>query len=137
MPFRRLDAAAAQYLMQLLTRLFATYAIVQGAGIILGGSQRWSSSKALATALALPGAPATWGALLLLAGALALYGTFRSPRVTRIGCFGISVWSFCFALALVPNLVTSFTASTTGVFVYGKDAIAAMVLAVAYRHVRA
>lgn len=135
MPFRRLDAATAQYLIQALARLFATYAIIQGAGIILGGSSRWTSSRGLAAALAVPGSPYTWGAILALAGAVALWGTFDHPRLAQLGCYLIAVWSGCFAIAIFLTFLGT-NGATTGFITYGKDGIAAVVLAIAYRHVR-
>lgn len=132
MPERRLPPHLAQWIVQTLARLTAVYAILQGLFIIIGGGDRWQS-PAFATAMAVPGAPESWGAVICLAGSLALAGTFHPrPLMTSTGLGIIAVWSFFFTVSLLAVLIHNPTGATTGVFVYSYGAITATVLAVAY-----
>lgn len=133
-PHRRIDPAAAQWLIQSLTRMLATYAVIQGVGIILGGSARWEGNPALAAALSFPGAPASWGFVLGGCGLVTLTGTFVSARAARYGASGISAWSLFFALTLAQNVIDSPKASTTGPGTYAFLGFTAAFLAVAYRN---
>lgn len=132
MPERRLPPDLAQWIVQALARLTATYAILQGTFIVLGGRERWQSPS-LATAMSLPGAPESWGLALLIAGLFALAGTF-APRAatTAVALAGIGAWSFFFALSLFVTLLHTPEVATTGVFVYSYGAVTSCVLAVTY-----
>lgn len=132
MPERRLAPELSQWVVQSLSRLLATYAILQGLFIVIGGAARWSG-KSLATALAFPGAPASWGLILFALGVIALACTFR-PRMRAVAAslFAIAVWDLFFAVSLLITLLQEPTAPTTGFFVYGHQAVLACVLAVTY-----
>jgi hypothetical protein len=133
MPERRLQPHLAQWIVQSLTRLLATYAILQGFAIVLGGTERWQS-PALATALSFPGAPASWGLILGVLGAVTLAATFRPYlRVVAWCVFGISVWCMFFAGSLFWALLKLPNTATTGVGTYTFMALAAALLAVAYK----
>lgn len=133
MPERNLDARLSQWIVQSLARLLATYAIFQGLFIIVGGADRWRGAS-LTTALAFPGAPASWGVILLACGVLTLAATFRPRmRVVSWALFAIAVWDLFFALSLLATLLRYPEAPTTGVFVYGHQAVLACFLAFAYR----
>jgi hypothetical protein len=129
---RRLPPDLSQWVVQALSRLLATYAIFQGATIILGGPERWQG-QAFITALTFPGAPASWGFALLTFGSLALAGTF-TPRMRLTACalFLVGVWSLFFTITLAKTALEVPTAATTGVFVYGHMTVTACVLAVTY-----
>ena len=134
MPYRRLAPDLAQWTVQALTRLTATYAVVQGAGIIIGGPDRWGS-RALRVALSVPGAPASWGWALLGLGILTLALTFYNRhRLVLVSMFGIATWSMFFAVSLTPSVLEQGSrVATTGPLTYGFIAVAACVLGVAYR----
>lgn len=137
MPERRLHPAVSQWILLSLTRLFATYAILQGAAIIVGGRDRWRGPS-FATALEVPGAPESWGWALGVFGAVALYGTFRSlMATTALAMFLVGVWSTFFAGSFVVSLFRVENAATSGIFTYGCMAVTSYVLAVGYWQSRA
>lgn len=136
MPFQRLDATASKILVQMLARALALYGVVQGVGILLGGSGRWDGVPALELALAVPGAPPTWGVVILVLGVACMVGTYRSVRVTKWACYGIGGWGVFFALSLIPVVLTEPHAATTGPPVYFLQAFVATAIGVAYRQAR-
>lgn len=86
-----------------------TLATAFGATIIAchieSGSLRWSAS-AWAFALEVPGSPATWGAVALLAGALVLYGNAKRHRRSRLwGCWIAFIWFCSLAVAALTTFV--------------------------------
>lgn len=134
---RNLAPDLSQWLVQALARLIATFAIVQGLGIIVGGADRWRG-PGFAVALTVPGAPATWGWALFLLGALALWGTFTTHRrLTWVALAGLGVWSLFFAISFLVVVLTIPGSATTGIFTYGFVAANAFVLAQGYRSSRA
>lgn len=137
MPERRLPPDLAQWVVQALSRLLATFAILQGAAIILGGRDRWQGSG-FTVAMTVPGAPATWGWALLGFGAAALWATWAPKRrVAAVALTGIGAWCLFFAGSFVKVVLDIPNAPTTGIFTYGFMAVFACVLAVAYRRSQA
>lgn len=127
-----LNPRIAQWTVQSAARLLATFAVVQGVAILIGGAIRWSA-PAFRVALQLPGAPASWGLALLLSGALALAGSLlRGRRTTVVGMYAIAVWCGFFALAFLGAYGDPH-ASTTGVSAYGALMVLSILLASAYR----
>lgn len=113
-----------------LSRLLASYAILQGATVSLYGPDRWATSPALQVALTLPGKTTTWGTVLLLAGSLALYGSItRRMRLTFTGHGLAGLWSMFFAVSMARSLLPGAAGPTTGVFVYGAESVCFLVLA--------
>lgn len=136
MPERRLQPDLAQWVVQSLARLLATFAILQGGAIIVGGTDRWRGPS-FAVALTVPGAPATWGWALAIFGALALYGTFHPRhRLTGWALAAIGAWCMFFAGSFVIVLTQLEHAPTTGIFTYGFMAVFACILSVAYSRSR-
>lgn len=132
MPERRLQPDLAQWIVQALTRLLATYSLIQGAGIILGGPDRWQG-KGLAVAMSVPGAPASWGWALTTLGVICLTATFKpAARTVALSLAGIGAWSFFFAITLAVTTAQTPTVATTGAPTYTLAAIIAGVLAVPY-----
>lgn len=89
------------YGASLVIRAIGTWAIFQGVMIILGGPLRWAN-PAYNTANLMPGSPYTWGVLIVLGGALIMYGsltnrylplknfTYQQPTFTSVnGKFGL------------------------------------------------
>ena len=129
---QRLNQQISQWTVQALTRLLATFAILQGVGIVLGGPTRWVG-PAFALALSVPGAPATWGITLGALGAVALAGTFSARHsLTGLACVAIGAWSLFFAGSFLITAQCSSTAATTGIFAYGHLCVLACTLGVAY-----
>lgn len=129
----KLEPNLARWVIQALARLLATYALVQGVVIVMGGAQRWRGS-ALAIAMQVPGAPATWGIALGICGALALLGTFRARMLLTSAALSlIGAWCMFFAISQLIVVVRDPHAGSTGVGTYTVLAIIAAVLSVAYR----
>lgn len=125
--------ALALWIVRSATRLAATFAVLQGLGIILSHPRRWGSDAFL-TALSIPGAPPVWGWLLAGAGALALGGSLaRRPRLVMLGLYLSAAWSLFFALSFIRSALVSPTASTTGIGSYLFLAALMVLLAEAHR----
>lgn len=130
---RYLRPDSSQWVVQALTRLVCTYAIVQGLFIINGGRQRWNG-PAFETALNVPGAPESWGYSLVIVGAIGLYATLALKMQTVFwAMMGIALWFTFFTLSLLHTAVTNPEAATTGIITYGTLAIACVVLGAVYR----
>jgi len=128
----QLHPQIAQWTVQALTRLLATFAIIQGVAIVVGGPGRWRGPS-FTTALSVPGAPASWGIVLGVLGTVALLGTFtRHHTATGIAAIGIGAWSMFFATSFVITAARYEGAATTGIFTYGQLCVASVVLGVAY-----
>lgn len=73
-------------------------AVAFGATIVAchveSGASRWSAA-AWAFALEVPGSPATWGVIILAAGAVLLYGHYRDQYRTRLYSAHLAFWWFC------------------------------------------
>jgi hypothetical protein len=115
------------------TRLMATFAAFQGLFIILGHKERWGS-PALKTALQFPGAPESWGAVLMVCGLMALAGSLtRRWWLIRAGMLGIAIWCFFFASTFVYTAITDHRAGTTGILTYVVIGLFCCLMAVAYK----
>ena len=129
---RQLSPRIAQWTVQALTRLFATFGLVQGVFIVIGGAGRWQA-PGLAVAMLVPGAPATWGVAIGIIGAIALYGTFRSMlRVTAYAMIAMGAWCLFFATSLILVVIHNDRVATTGVWTYLLASITACTLSAAY-----
>jgi lysylphosphatidylglycerol synthetase-like protein (DUF2156 family) len=118
---------------RLVSRLSAGYCLVQGISIILGDDVRFSG-PAYATAMSVPGAPDIWGALLIGAGLLMVFGLSAGRDViAAVGAFFASAWSALFAVAFAVSASRFSEANLTAMWVYGKDAVLFVILAVILR----
>jgi len=135
MSLRDLDARVARWTVQALTRTVAAYALLAGLLIIKGGPNRWHGAS-YATALSVPGAPATWGWALLVCGLCGLVGTFYvrawTWRVVVAGLVGVAAWCLFFAASFALTAVHDDHAATTGVPTYLLFSVLSIILAVAY-----
>lgn len=126
----------AQVAVQMTARLLATFAVVEGVVIIIGGRGRWSD-LGHQVALAVPGAPATWGVALLVAGAIAFVGSVMDRMHTvALGLFLGGIWSFFFSVAFGASAVLYDQATTTAAWTYGALAIIYFLISVAYHQSR-
>src|SRR5689334_12024208 len=64
---KALDAHIAQWVVRLWTAFGAVYALFIGVSILLGGENRFAA-PAYQIALRVPGAPWTWGVIILTSG---------------------------------------------------------------------
>ena len=123
-----LDAHVAQWGMRALVRALATYAVVIGVTILLGGRARFAGLSYEA-ALNTPGAPTSWGIWISMAGLVAITGTFLAkPRVVMIGTFFAALWCLLFASAFAIAALKHDQANTTGMWTYLVLAVAFLVL---------
>jgi hypothetical protein len=87
--FTRLTSLAA-------LSLAAAYGLIT----MLGGAARWSS-PAYEVALQVPGAPESWGAVLLGSALMGAVGfATRALPVVMIGFAGCAAWAGCFAFCI-------------------------------------
>jgi len=114
-----IDPRIAQWTVQAFARLLATYAIVNGVHIILSGASRFSAIS-YETAMRVPGAPTSWGVILVIAGVIALFGTltFR-PSVACVGLWIGGVWSMFFAVTFIASFFKHPGGNPTGMWAYG------------------
>ncbi|WP_280224913.1 hypothetical protein [Nocardia farcinica] len=95
-----IDPAVARSFTRLTALAFLAFGAVHGLLTVLGGQARWSA-PAYEVALQIPGAPESWGAVLLAASLLGLIGcAARLLPVIMAGFAGCAVWATCFALCV-------------------------------------
>lgn len=118
------QAAASRLAIQLVVAVSMVYAQIQGLGIVLGGGDRFSNAhSAYAIAQSFPGGHYSWGLILFFIGVIGLFAvTLYKRRTTMITLLLLASWSFAFALCFARAAAIYPTASTTGMWVYGKDA---------------
>lgn len=105
------------------TRLTAiatlVFAAIYGLITIVGGAARWSS-PAYEVALQVPGAPESWGAVLLGAAIMGLLGfAVRALPVILVGFAGCMAWSACFAVAIAAVAWRNDSVGWGGVATWG------------------
>lgn len=116
MPDENLSEDAKNEIIELNGRDLALLAIATGTVILVchveSGTRRWASAI-WETALAIPGAPATWGVVLLIGGVL-MYRTRdcdspRTRRIHRAGCTISMAWwamiAFFWAITIADDLI--------------------------------
>lgn len=132
----KINPRVAQVAVQMTARLIATFAIIQGVTIIIGGPHRWSGLS-YSVALKAPGAPASWGIVLLLFGVAALAGSLldRLELVTW-GVFLTGLWCLFFALSFATGAWLYRDANTTAMWTYGLLTVLCSVIAAAYHQSR-
>lgn len=119
--------------MRMAAYVFACYAILQGALIIVGGEKRFTA-LGYDAAMQVPGAPEIWGFSIGLAGILAFIGV--KNRMYLLGGLGMliaAIWSLMFSMAFLISAVQHPEANLTAIAAYGKDAVLFTLLASAHR----
>ena len=126
---RAVDPHVSQWAVRTISRIAATYAIVIGITILVGGAPRFGSVS-YEVARNIPGAPWSWGVAILAAGAVLLVGTLiGSPLTSALGAFVAASWSLMFAIAFALAAQHNPLANTTGQWTYGMIAMIFMVVA--------
>lgn len=119
--------------MRMSALVMASYAILQGILIIVGGPDRFAA-LGYSAAMQLPGAPESWGVAILLAGVTAFWGVkTRTYRLGGLGMLLAALWSLMFAIAFCISATRYPEANLTAIAAYGKDAILFTLMASAYR----
>lgn len=113
-----IDPHVAQWAIRVITRIFAIYAVVVGCAIVVGGAPRFAGVS-YRVALSIPGAPATWGVVIAVAGLVALTGSLvGKPTLTGVGMAAAAIWSLLFASAFALTAWQYPEANTTAVWIY-------------------
>lgn len=122
--------AAYEHGLNLVVRVLTAYCLIQGVAIIVGGEERFHGVS-YRFALGTPGAPVSWGAILLLAGiTIALAKATDHCTIAAFG-FGIAgLWNTFFAIAFLRAALENPDANLTAMWVYGKDAFIFMIVGI-------
>ncbi|MFE2994988.1 hypothetical protein ACFXG4_08255 [Nocardia sp. NPDC059246] len=95
-----INPAVAEAFTRLTALALLVFAVVYGVITIVGGESRWSA-PAYEVALQVPGAPESWGAVLLGAAVMGSLGfATRTLVLVMVGFAGCAAWSTCFALSI-------------------------------------
>lgn len=114
---------------RLVSKVVALYCLVQGLNIILAGPIRFGAAG-YRYALAAPGAPWSWGALIVVAGVVMTVGLISmEPKVTAVGIYIAAGWSAFFGIVFAWAAYVDPTANTTGMWAYGVMAVLFTILA--------
>lgn len=114
--------------------VFSVYGVLQGTVIILGGPNRFSAIG-YRTAMAVPGAPPSWGWFLLVASLAAVIGVRMGKwRIGQWGMGACGLWSMFFAVTFAVSAVRYENANLTAMVTYGKDAVMFILISVIYHH---
>lgn len=99
------------------TILLILFGMVLGLVTVLGGEKRWSA-PAFEAALSVPGAPESWGWVLLAASAATLYGYWNSRGIglylLTFGMFLMGLWFLFFGIAFLVQFIDNNTVSANG-----------------------
>jgi hypothetical protein len=126
-----LNLAAALWAVQALSRLLATAGVLLGLNVILRPG--WDGNEIYRTALQVPGAPPTWGwVVLIIAANIGLGQWLRKPRCVAFGHFAASVWAMFFALSILKTFWDTPTIPTGGIIVYFTLAVTHLVIGAVY-----
>lgn len=129
---KALDPHIAQWVVRLWTAFGAVYALFIGVSILLGGQNRFAA-PAYQIALKVPGAPWTWGVIILVSGIVLSVGIMLGKtRITAAGAFLAMFWSLMFSVPFAVALVKTETANGTGVWSYLYIAVGFMLTAGAH-----
>jgi hypothetical protein len=95
-----MQPAVALAFARLTALALLVFGTAYGAITIVGGAARWSS-PAYEVALQVPGAPESWGAVLLGSALMGAVGfAARALPVIMIGFAGCAAWAGCFAFCI-------------------------------------
>lgn len=113
--------------------MYAGLAIVYGTSIIVGGEDRWAA-PAYKTALTVPGAPATWGAVFLTFGVILLVGviTGRTTPI-RVGAGLCALWCMFFAVTFLVETIRNDAVGYGGPILWGWFAVMYLIRMVSNR----
>lgn len=112
------DPHVAQWLVRTVTRAVATYAVVVGVTILLGGPTRFAGLSYRA-AIETPGAPESWGISIVIAGLLMLIGSiWAKPVLIGVGAVLGAIWALLFATAFGIAALWFDEANTTAPWAY-------------------
>lgn len=124
----RMSLVVATILARMTIWVLGGYAVAQGIGILVGGAGRWHGPTYRVLVQA-PGGHAFWAVGIIIFGMVTLSGSLaRSWWLKAVGLAGIAGWSICFSFGVLTAILGSPEGGTTGVAVYFKDALVAIIL---------
>jgi hypothetical protein len=127
-----LDFRVALWAVQALSRLLATAGFLLGLNVVIHAG--WAGNSIYTTALMLPGAPPSWGWIILGCSLIIAVGQFtRRLTITAWGHFGASAWAMFFGLSILKSFWDIPTVPTGGVITYGTIALMHLVIGAAYK----
>lgn len=106
-----------------VTAAFAAMAIGYGILTFIFGPRLWGPPAApgglYSTAMTVPGAPQTWGAVAIVAGVLILVGQYRRRYLMlQWGCRVWSTWLFFFAITFTIDAFNGVATANPPAWVY-------------------
>lgn len=114
----KINPRVAQWAILQATRTMCLFAILQGLNIIFSDVDRWGADS-FVYVMAVPGAPPTWGYVLIFGGGLATIGGLTGRLVLlSFGCWVCSAWSVFFAGVFGKAAMDDAQASTLGLLTY-------------------
>lgn len=127
-----LQPHVAQWTVQALARGASTVAIILGIIIIQGGAARWRD-RIFEVALQFPGAPQSWGALIVVFGLVALVGSLCGRRkIVATGLYLCAVWTLALGSTLGAEAFQNPNVSRTDSILYFGTTVLFILLGAAY-----
>ena len=126
-----LSPVVTMWAVQALSRLLATAGVLLGLNVIIRPA--WTDGGIYATALMLPGAPPSWGWIILACSINIAIGQFtRRLLCTAVGHFAASIWATFFGLSILKSFLDYPSVPTGGVVTYATIALTHLVIGAAY-----
>lgn len=125
----------AQDLIQDLTRLLASGAILWGVFTVIGGIEKWST-PIYKTALQFPGAPESWGIVAIATGGMLLAGSLLGPKGRKlilIGGYGCGIWNMFFAGSFLKEFLGASQVSAGASIQFATSSVVFILLTSIYR----
>lgn len=114
----KINPRIAQWAVLQAARVMCLFAILQGLNIIFSDIDRWGADS-FVYVMAVPGAPPTWGYVLVFGGALATVGgIFGKFWIITAGCWVCCTWSLFFSSVFLKAAIDDAQASSLGFITY-------------------
>lgn len=131
-PELRINPGLAQWAVQALGRLLLTAMTIEGVLILQGGVERWMTPT-YEFARRLPGAPESWGAVIVAVGAFGLAASLNGRNSVTAVCHMLaSAWCSFFAVSVLLAAATFPNVSRIPMVNFTSLAVAFAVLGVIY-----
>lgn len=126
-----LSPVVTMWAVQALSRILATTGVLLGLNVIIRPA--WTDGGIYSTALMLPGAPPTWGWIILACSLVIACGQImRSMRCVAIGHASASIWATFFGLSILKSFFDYPSVPTGGFVTYAAIALTHLIVGAAY-----